>query len=197
MTTFQRKGKNQDPTQVPSGIDTQTFFSPVIAEEIKSIVPLLHSTPIDTTKKLMKAVLNYLISHSVVSNLDEDIYSLGLGTKETNQVVTGLYLIMKTSMRNKVKLSSIKADLLKMNVPGPVVDLLGQVVLNTRTNFEALAVQNRVQFLKLEKLRWRVDVVISSGSLTRVMRPNILMQVSPSLLPPLSSLSHLISSHPI
>jgi hypothetical protein len=178
MATFQRKGKApQDPTQCPSGIDLQTFFTPVITEEIKSIVPLLHSTPIDTTKKLTKAVLNYLLTHSIVSNLDEDIYSLGLQTKETNQIVTGLYLILKISMRNKVKLSVIKNDLLKMNLPAPVVELLNQVVLNSRLQFENSAIQSRVQFLKLEKLRWRIDVVISSGSLTRVMRPNILMQV--------------------
>ncbi len=183
MTTITRKGKApQDPTQCPSGIDLTTYFSPVISEEIKSIIPLLHATPIDTIKVLIHAVFHYLLSHAVVSELNEEIYNKGLQPKEVNKLVTGLYLIIRIALKNKIKLSIIKADLLKMNAPGPVVEEIVKEVMTSRLPYEVLATQHRVQFFKLEKIRWRIDVVISSGSLSRVMKPNILMQVSGNTL---------------
>eukprot|EP01040_Poterioochromonas_malhamensis_P003304 gene3304-3524_t len=64
-----------------------------------------------------------------------------------------------------------------MNAPGPVVEEIVKEVMTSRLPYELLATQHRVQFFKLEKIRWRIDVVISSGSLSRVMKPNILMQM--------------------
>ena len=46
---------------------------------------------------------------------------------------------------------------------------------------QAFAVESRIRCPRLERLRWRVDVVISSGSLSRVMRPSVLLQVSQSV----------------
>ena len=59
-------------------------------------------------------------------------------------------------------------------------DVLRGAVLNHSSNLCAVqeyAVASRIRCPRLERLRWRVDVVISSGSLSRVMRPTILMQV--------------------
>ena len=38
--------------------------------------------------------------------------------------------------------------------------------------------ENRLGFPNLCKLRWRVDIIISTGTLSRVMRPNITFQVT-------------------
>jgi hypothetical protein len=181
-TALKTKGKGgqpQDPTVCPNGIDTSTFFSPHIPEEIKVTVPLLHSTPVDIVKTYISSILHYLLSHSVVSELNENVYGQnGISARETNLMISGLYLILKLALRNKVKLSAIKGDLLKMNIPQAVVEEIGKVVSESRTNYELLSQHYRISsFHKLEKVRWRIDVVISSGSLSRVMRPNILIQV--------------------
>jgi hypothetical protein len=178
LKTKGKGGQPQDPTLCPNGIDTSTFFSPHIPEEIKVAVPLLHLTPIDVVKTYISSILHYLLSHSVVSELNENIYGQNVSARETNLMITGLYLILKLALRNKVKLSAIKGDLLKMNIPQGVVEEIGKVVTESRTNYELLSQHYRISsFHKLEKVRWRIDVVISSGSLSRVMRPNILMQV--------------------
>lgn len=182
MSGFTKKGKNQDPTQCPNGIDTTTFFSPLIPDEIRKIVPLFHSTPLEILKIYIGAVVSYLLSHSIISNLSEEIYAVKspantLTPDQINAIITALYFILKISMRNKVKLSVIAADLAKMNIPAPLIEEIALQVKNNRLSFESLAIANRVQFHKLEKVRWRIDVVISSGSLSRVMRPNILMQM--------------------
>lgn len=46
-----------------------------------------------------------------------------------------------------------------------------------RQTIEKAAKENRIQLPKLQTLRWRVDVTVSSGSLSRIMRPNILFQM--------------------
>lgn len=179
MTSIVRKGKGQqDPTQCPTGIDTSTYFSPVIMEEIKSIVPLLHSTPLETVQCFIRAIFHYILSHAIVSELNEEVYEKGLPSTQVNQIISGLYLIVQIALRNKVKLSVIKTDLLKMNIPSEVVEEITKEITAARIPYEVGAAQHRVQFFKLEKVRWRIDVVISSGSLSRVMRPNILMQAS-------------------
>lgn len=42
---------------------------------------------------------------------------------------------------------------------------------------QAHALAARIRCPRLERLRWRVDVVISTGSLSRVMRPTLLFQM--------------------
>jgi hypothetical protein len=52
------------------------------------------------------------------------------------------------------------------------------VIRRSRDILEKAANDNRVRFPRLDALRWRVDVSISSSSLSRVMQPAILMEMT-------------------
>lgn len=183
-TSVLRTGKApvQDPTQLPSGLDTTTFFFPAIPAELKPLIPLLHSTSIEHVSTCLQAVVNYLqlqYGGKYVA-IDKAVYastSAAMTMDDTNVLLTGLYFILRIAIRNKIKLSVMKGDLTKMNVPNQVVDLLAHELQRCRLSIEAHVLTHRIQFHKLEKVRWRIDVVISTGSLSRVMKPSILMQV--------------------
>jgi hypothetical protein len=168
-----------DPTLIPPGIDTTTFFTPSIPDEIRDCVPMLHTIPVDIFREILQNVLIYLKEQQI----SQESYALMIkkvGTVEgldLGVLVTGLYSIIRVAVRQKTKLSNINADLRKMNVPNHIVDDLVRVIRASRFELENLALTNRIRFPKLEKLRWRVDVIISSGSLSRVMRPALMMQV--------------------
>lgn len=184
-TSVLRSGKApvQDPTQLPPGLDTTTYFFPAIPTELKPLIPLLHSTPLEHVTTCLQAVVTYLQLQNggKYVAIDKAVYasmSSVLSMEDTNLLLTGLYFILRIAIRNKVKLSVVKTDLLKMNVPKEVVDLLTQALRRSRLDIESHVLTHRIQFHKLEKVRWRIDVVISTGSLSRVMKPSILMQVS-------------------
>lgn len=168
-----------DPTQVPINIDVSTYFSPLIPEEIKICVPQLHKITIEITRDVLQVVLRYLkgqeISNEIYSALQKRVNTVE--DVDCGVILTGLYSIIRVGVRQKTKLSIINADLRKMNVPEPIVDDIVRVIKVSRFDVEHCALTQRIRFPKLDKLRWRVDVVISSGSLSRVMRPSLMMQV--------------------
>jgi hypothetical protein len=177
MSTGIKKSKNVDPLKVPNGIDASTFFTPLIPDEIKLAMPLFHSYSADVLKSLIQKMFEYLVVQDEFT-LDQNTFGSDANIDELNLLMTAVYIIIRTAVRNKVKLSVIKTDLTAMNVPKESVEDISAGVTKLRSKLEASAVENRIHFPKLEKLKWRIDVAISSGVLSRVMRPNILMQVS-------------------
>lgn len=176
MSAGIKKSKNVDPLKIPNGIDSTTFFTPLIPEEIKLAMPLFHSCSVDIRKVLIQKMFEYLIVQDEFT-LDQNSFGSDSNIDELNLLMTAIYIIIRTAVRNKVKISVIKADLTAMNVPKESVEDISTGVSKLRTKLEASAVENRIHFPKLAKLKWRIDVAISSGVLSRVMRPNILMQV--------------------
>lgn len=169
----------QDPTKVPAGIDTSTYFAPSIPDEVKACVPLFHIVPTEILRETLQNVLHYLKGGEVT---DEQFLAMQRVSNKVEDLdygvyFTGVYTIIRVAIRLKTKSETIRADLTKMNVPGGVVDDLIRVIRVSRFDIENAALANRIRFPRLEKLRWRVDVIISSGSLSRVLRPTILMQM--------------------
>jgi hypothetical protein len=177
------KGQQQDPTQIPQGIDVNTFFFPSIPIEVRSVVPVFHTVAAPFIQSISQVVMNYLCASSLDYSLPTDFYESllrdngALSTEDINALITATYIILRTALRNKVKVSVFRDHLQKMNVPSIVIESMVQQMQEQRASYESRVVHYRLTFPKLERVRWRVDVVISSGSLTRVMRPNILMQM--------------------
>jgi hypothetical protein len=165
-----------DPFNVPKGVDGSTFFSPAIPEEVKAAVPYFHKFPGPLLKGLISKILEYILNRESFTFDPASIADVS--QDEVALVATGIYIVVRTAVRNKVKISVIKESLLSMNFPKDFTEDLCKAISRSRAAVEAVAVAKRIQFNKLEKLKWRIDVVISTGVLSRVMRPNILFQVS-------------------
>lgn len=168
-----------DSTKFPSSlVEVTTFFAGPVPEEIKASVPLFHTLSMEHVTELITLSSQYLQQDSKDFVIHATFYEKFPSPEVANTLLTATFLILRTALRNKVKISVIKTDLLAMNLPSNVVDKLCEEMVQSRKVLESVAVrQQRIRLPALEKVRWRIDVSISSGSLSRVMRPNILMQV--------------------
>jgi hypothetical protein len=167
---------DEQPTKIPAGVDVSTFFSPIIPEDVKQAFPLFYQYPEEFVTGITKLVVKYMSSGDNFS-LPSKLYSSDVDQEHINTLMTAIYLILRQAVRTKTKLSVVRTDLTTMRFPASFVELVCNELLQARMNLESVALTNRLHFAKLEKLRWRIDVIISSGSLSRIMRPSILMQV--------------------
>ena len=184
---YGKKAEEIDPTQCPKDIDRLTFFHPTIPSEVRAMVPLLHS--ITNLEELADRIVNDWIDREsdIVSPKKEAdnlviLYAKSLGgavTPETLSIIlTGFFSILRYVLKNKFVIKTVGEDLLKMNVPKAFVNSIVNRLREKRKGLELKIYENRLGFPNLSKLRWRVDVIISTGSLSRVMKPNITFQVS-------------------
>ena len=177
-----RYGKQEvvDPTQIPKEVEKSTFFSPSIPEDVKKMVPLLHTLPIETVTKIIEKEndINDDSDELIISfadSIDVEVDFLGI-------VLSGLRSVKRYVLKNKIVLGVVYADLAKMNVPKVHIDIFISKLRGVRRSCEVQLYEKRLGFPTVSKLRWRVDVVISTGSLSKVMRPSITFQVFPSPL---------------
>lgn len=178
-----------DSYGVPVGIDTSTFFHN-IPLEIKVAIPLFKQINIDVIKKCIENILSILScshesSSSPTNQEQEENFiklqrSIMMNDADTFSILyTALHEIISTIVKTKISLTKASVDLKKMNVPGAVVDVICKsITVATRRPMEMVGKAASTELPRLVHMRWRVDVSISSGSLARVMRPVILVQVS-------------------
>ena len=171
-----KSSADEQPTKIPNGIDSSTFFSPHIPEDIKHAFALFYKYPADLIEGLTKLIVKYLADEAKFV-LPSKLYSSDIDQDDLNLLMTAIYLIFKQAIRTKSKQSIVRNDLTSMRLPVSFIDIICNELCEARMNLESVALTNRLHFAKLEKLRWRIDVIISSGSLSRIMRPSILMQV--------------------
>jgi len=97
--------------------------------------------------------------------------------KDLNCLLTSIFMIIRSILRNKIKLSDVRKELTRLDFDDSFIEVIIRGFRQSRLTLEQSVITNRVQFPRLEKLRWRLDVTISCSVLQRVMRPNILFQV--------------------
>ena len=183
---LKKKEEILDPTNVPRTVletPFSTFLGRAVPEEVRVAVPLLHAVSAPVFRAILLKVLQYFKDTKMtddaysefikkISSTTQDIQS-----EDISFLFTALYTLFRTALAGKCHISAMKADMLKMNFPQAVADDITKALMAYRSTMEEIVVDNRISFPRLQKLRWRIDVAISSGSLSRVMRPSILLQI--------------------
>ena len=128
--------------------------------------------------------------------------SLGYEGSDFGQCFSGLFSIVRSAIRNRTKLSVVRNDLTQMNVPDAMIPEILSAIRDNRFELEDAVVLHRVKPPSLNKLRvflsfffshilfffffffffflivqWRLDVIISTGSLSRVFVPQFLVEM--------------------
>jgi hypothetical protein len=107
---------------VPKGIDGDTFFAPVIPDEVHAAVPLLHTVDQTGFRRVLQASLEYLRMEGFGAKEMEALHSAtGIEDATLGIIFTGCHAIVRAAVRNRTKLSVIEKDLKAMNVPDPIV----------------------------------------------------------------------------
>ena len=171
---------NKAFSEVPHGIDSSTFFT-VIPDEVRAAVPLIHGLEDAELAPYIDLALAALKRGSAPEDGDFEALTAAKGgaSEKDGTIFTGVYIILRTAIRNRCKASIVEKDLKQMNVPPSAVSIIVSKLKAERFAIEDRSLTNQTRFPRLEELHWRVDVAISSSSLLRVFRPSILMQVRP------------------
>ena len=177
---IQRKAKEEP--------QTSPLFAPgKIPTEITTAIKMLGekasagSEMGDIVKKIIQDIV--LNSNDDSDDRDESFIALqkSLSCQDMKSdfglIYTGIYSILKRTIRSKQPVSQFNSDMTILGLPTEIVEAMTRVLLRSRPLLESSICYTKCKFPSLQKLRWRVDVVISSGSLSRVMRPIMMFQI--------------------
>ena len=147
-----------------------------------SAVPLFATLEQAAFRSILQMALEYLKSPASVpeARLVELQASLGIEGSAFGTLFTACYAVVHAAVHSRTGVSVVEADLTKVGLPEKCVRDFAKALRNSRAELEDCLVQGRVAYPRLNAFRWRVDVAISSSSLSRVLRPSILMQMHTS-----------------
>ncbi|KAK7921846.1 hypothetical protein WMY93_008748 [Mugilogobius chulae] len=142
-----------------SHMKEQSFLGGRIPPEIESMSKNLKDLDQDTFRKLLKAV---------VSALE------GKDSRDALKILSEAVRIPTTALKQE----TFKDDLRDLKIPEEFISDFSSVVFgNRRLSLEAASSQSDPHLPSLQQLQWRVDVAISTGSLSRALQPSVLMQM--------------------
>jgi len=162
------------------------FGSSFVPSEVRAVQQVLVSSgKIDQTqlRKVLKCVLQQLQSQSPQPHYfsDEHFHQLSLAIKLPKStftiVFTGLLIMFRMALRSKTKIEEFQHILTDMKIPESFAADIVKSFQSSRGILEESAVSRAEQTLsRLSSMKWRVDVTISTTSLSRVLKPSLLFQ---------------------
>ncbi|XP_072303159.1 COMM domain-containing protein 5 [Eucyclogobius newberryi] len=159
----------------------QSFLGAKIPPEIESMSRNLKDLDQDTFRKLLKAVVAALEGKDGRDSLRSVSENCDVPPEKLSHVVAGMYRVLSEAVRistTTLKQEAFKDDLRDLKIPEDFISDFSSVAFGTRrAALECASAQSDPRLLRLELLRWRVDVTVSSGSLSRALQPSVVMQL--------------------
>ncbi|XP_067853401.1 COMM domain-containing protein 5 isoform X2 [Heptranchias perlo] len=140
------------------------FLGARIPLEVDLMVKQLKDLDKDIFRKIIKAVVNSLEGKDSKESVRSITETESLSEEQLSYILAGMYTLLREALR--LPQSSLKQEVFKEDLR----DL-------RRSVLEAAALQQANRLPSIQDFRWRVDVAISSSSLTRALQPAILMQL--------------------
>jgi hypothetical protein len=141
---------------------------------VRQCIPKLHSIPVPEVGRLITQAMRFLISGDYSSLI---LDSSKAGNEEDGILVGGIYMILYYALASRKKAPVLAKDFATMNIPPAIGAIFAETINSNRVTIEKTMISHRVGLRRLNRLRWRTDVCISSGQLKSVLRPSILIQV--------------------
>jgi len=155
-----------------------TFFSPSVPDEIKCAIPLMHELNVESGGLIIGRCFADPAQNPGSQDFLQFSKALGISADQCGIINTAVEQILRTIVKNKILNTVVATDLRKMNLPEFIVDGLLSHLKDHRITFERSLIPNKIRFPSILKFKWRIDITISTGFVSRVMRPTILFQVS-------------------
>ena len=158
-------------------------------------IPLLHEKGPALNRGLLQGVFKYMqnrelfdgdegesnyrkFATNLIQLAERENNGAKLQLDEVNLLFTGLFVMVQRAVMSKMDSNKIVEQLKLAHVPEVVADDIGTALVKSRLPIEKISMQNRVGCAHMKNFRWRVDVAISSGSLSKVMKPTLLFQMT-------------------
>ena len=172
------KAKSSRGKASQATVEKCALFPRGLPEEVTQCIAMIPHIDASQLQNIIKLVMIYLVEKEIPGSYDDILQKLALPENaDLSVLLSGLHTIISSIIRLKYSADVIRNDLAKINMSEDASSLLLRATQAQREKLEVSASQSHIRFPKLQSLRWRVDVVISSGSLSRVMKPTILMRV--------------------
>jgi len=158
-----------------------TFLGPRIPEEVKRLFVLLQKLKQEVVEGILELVVQFLKDDITEEQFDTTAQELKVDKQTLSIAFGGLLVLVRGAVRSRVKLEQIQKDLQELrSIPQYLAQDVIRVLKENQQLFAAALVSKRVRYPTLENLKWRVDVTISTQTMSRVLKPSILMEATTS-----------------
>ncbi|KAM9795461.1 COMM domain-containing protein 5 [Neosynchiropus ocellatus] len=158
-----------------------SFLGGRIPREIESLSKNLKDLDQETFRKILKAVVSALEGKDCREVMESIAENSVIPQETLSHIVAGMYRVLSEAIRippASLKVESFKETLREMRIPEEFITDFSSVVFgNRRAALEAAAAQNDPHLPRVDELKWRLDVAISTSSLARALQPSLLMQM--------------------
>ncbi|XP_066437864.1 COMM domain-containing protein 5 [Eleutherodactylus coqui] len=161
--------------------DRSSYLGARIPPEVEGMARQLKELDKDVFRRILKAVVGALEgkdSSEAVKAIQE---TTSLSEEQLSFVIAGSYTLLRVAFRlsaSTLKQEVFKEDLKELRIPDDFIEDFANIVYGSRRPvLEDAAIKQGIRLPTVEDMRWRVDVAISSSSLSRALQPSILMQM--------------------
>ena len=152
--------------------------------EVKASLPLLHKASKNVLRSALATAVKVLCGGGGGGDdvSTEEFAALaassGLGAEKYATLYTGVLLMLRTAVRNRVLAADARTDLGKLGCPEQFVADFANALRKSHAAVEGAAVASRIRAPHVADTKWRVDVTIATSSAKRVLVPSVLMQLT-------------------
>uniref|UniRef100_A0A1A8QDJ9 COMM domain-containing protein 5 n=1 Tax=Nothobranchius rachovii TaxID=451742 RepID=A0A1A8QDJ9_9TELE len=158
-----------------------SFLGGRIPPEIESMSRNLKDVDHELFRKLLKAVVSALEGKDCREVLRSVAEGSVIPQERLSHIIAGMHRLLSEAIRippSLLKQEAFKDDLRMLKMPEDFITDFSSVVFgNRRAALEAASSQKDPHLPTLEEFKWRVDVSISTSSLSRALQPSVLTQM--------------------
>ncbi|XP_076878758.1 COMM domain-containing protein 5 [Brachyhypopomus gauderio] len=161
--------------------DTVGFFGATVPTEVQMMSKHLKDLDKELFRKILKVVVSAMEGEDCSGAMADTAQHSHLSEETFSHLVSGMYELLKEALRlptSSLKQEGFKEDLRGLRISEEfIADFANVVFGNRRSALDAVVKHQGPRLPSLEEFRWRVDVAISTSSLSRALQPSILMQM--------------------
>ncbi|KAF4085584.1 hypothetical protein AMELA_G00096940 [Ameiurus melas] len=157
------------------------FWGGRVPREVVSMAKQLKDLDKQLFRQILKVVVNALEEKECSVSMADIAEDNSLPEEKLSDIVSGMYELLKEALRlpsSSVRQESFEEDLRELRISEEFIADFSRIIFgNGRPALDASVTQHGPRLPKLEQFRWRVDVAISTSSLSRALQPTVLMQL--------------------
>jgi len=156
-----------------------SFLGYKILPEIKYLQKNWKQIDANKLKIFLALSAKYLKDNDSLNQDDFNAQTKGIDQQIARKLFAGTLTILRSALRSKYNPQTISEQLQQeIQMPTELANLFGAVIKSTGKDIVEKELENKLSYPQLEYLDWRIDVTISTGSMNRVLKPSIMMQLN-------------------
>ncbi|KAM3912489.1 COMM domain-containing protein 5 [Leptodactylus fuscus] len=169
------------PSSSVGSNDRTSYLGARIPPEVEGMARHLKDLDKDVFRKILKAVVGALEGKDSSESVKTIQETTSVSEEQLSFVISGAYTLLRVAFRlsaSTLKQEVFREDLKELRIPDDFIEDFANIVYGSRRPvLEDAALKQSIRLPTVEDMRWRVDVAISTSSLSRALQPSILMQM--------------------